>query len=906
MSKKDLNLGYKIPEFLAQDATHEPTMHLIRAENGSVVTALGRRPSEILCVQGIRDTVNNWRENEYEGASETTKKLFHWWFEESRQTALFGDYRPYWVQREAIETLVYLLEIEGRPDAWKLIEKFGVWNSKDLIQETFSLQRTMDGEPQLNIPTSADPVKLPPDDLPRYAIKAATGSGKTMVMAHIIAWSYFHANREKGSRQANNFLILSPNVIVFERLKKDFEGGKTFADLQMAPPGWKIQIQVILRGDSIEPAGKNSLVVTNIQQLYENRVTWTPKNAVEAILGRPPVKGQNQERATIERVRGMKRLMVLNDEAHHLHDDELEWNKILLGLHEKNPLVTWLDFSATPKMQNGSVFPWVVTDYPLAQAVEQQIVKFPVVVKGIDFEDPTGVNNDNAVEKYGKWLTAGVERLRAHEKAYAGNSHNKPVMFIMCESVKHAESVGEWLSNPKSGFKFKSEEVLIIHTKDDNEGSVKQADLEILRDQANAIDSDDSPVRVVVSVLILREGWDVRNVTVVLGLRPGNARSEILPEQAVGRGLRLMPQVLGTQVLEVLGTPAFQSLVAGLEDEGVIIGVKDEGEKATPVMIAPTLSRKEYDISIPRTSSIFNRDFKKVEDLQAKEIPAIFTFEELKQGASAFQVQFETMQRQLLGVTDIMSKYKPLTNESIANITSRAIDEANLTDEFALLFPIVRNYITTYCFGRIVDIDDVLLRDFLSDSQYRLKIIAVVSKALGELTTVKNPITLQGKPIKLSEVKGFLWNRDHLNCTKTIFNWVPTWNSFESEFAKFLDACPDVDAFSALAESYTEFYVNYQKPSGALGRYFPDWVVRVGSGKKARHWIIETKGRVWEGTVEKDQAVEYWCSQVKSETNADWNYVRVNQDWWKRRNFTSFESLIYELANSNHDENTLI
>jgi hypothetical protein len=64
MSKTDLNLGYIIPEFPEQDATRAPTMHLIRAENGSVVTALGRRPSDILCVQSIREAVNGWRENE--------------------------------------------------------------------------------------------------------------------------------------------------------------------------------------------------------------------------------------------------------------------------------------------------------------------------------------------------------------------------------------------------------------------------------------------------------------------------------------------------------------------------------------------------------------------------------------------------------------------------------------------------------------------------------------------------------------------------------------------------------------------------------------------------------------------------------------------------------------------------
>ena len=97
-----------------------------------------------------------------------------------------------------------------------------------------------------------------------------------------------------------------------------------------------------------------------------------------------------------------------------------------------------------------------------------------------------------------------------------------------------------------------------------------------------------------------------------------------------------------------------------------------------------------------------------------------------------------------------------------------------------------------------------------------------------------------------------------------------------------------------------------RQQSRALGRYSPDWAVRVGTGKSARHWIIETKGRVWEGTLEKDQAVQYGCSQVHAETKSEWNYVRVNQDWWKKHTFTTFESLIFELAKSDPIENTVI
>jgi type III restriction enzyme len=887
-------LGYDIPDFGFIDPTIKPEFSWARTAEKVVVKNEGRRDSPELCVNQIRKRVDEWRDSGYADASETTKKLFHWWFEQPRQLAMFDNYRPYWVQREAIETLAYLIEVEKVEDVTSLLSRFGKFNTRDLFNEELKIQKNMDGMPQLVIPTSPVPLDLPQDGLSRFAVKAATGSGKTMVMAYIIFWSMAHANRESNSKMANNFLLLAPNVIVFERLRKDFEGGKIFKDLDMCPAGWNLQLQVILRGESTEPLGKNTLVLTNIQQLHDDRADWKPKNPLDKILGRAPKKGAKSERPILERVRGMKRLMVLNDEAHHVHDDDLKWNQILLDLHGRNGgLVAWLDFSATPKMQNGVIFPWVVTDYPLAQAIEHQIVKFPILVqnKGRDFGNPEGVTNDNAIEKYGAWIKAGVDRLRAHESVYGSDPANKPVMFIMCESVKHAEIVGEWLVDKKSGFKFAADEVLVIHTKGDNE-KVTDAELEILRNQANTIDSPDSPIKVVVSVLILREGWDVRNVTIVLGLRPGTAKANILPEQAVGRGLRLMPRVAGTQVLEILGTPAFHDIVKGLETEGVIIG---EGKKkAEPgVMISPTKTRSKYEISIPRTSSIYSRNYLKIDDFDPMQVDASFTKKELQAGAAKMRIKFEGLHGVgELGEEDISMDSPLSSRDAMARITQLATKTANLTDDFIRIYPLTRKYIGDRCFGEAIDLESEELSVFLSNPVHREQIVSRLAKALGDLVSVKDPVRIDGKPIMLGKVKPFLWNRKRLECVKTIFNFVPVWNDFESAFAEFLDHAPDVTAFSALAEYNTEFFVNYQKPSGALGQYFPDWVVKIGSGKSATYWIVETKGRVWEGTTEKDAAVKYWCEQVSAETGESWSYVRVNQVWWNRHSFGKFSELI--------------
>ena len=294
---------------------------------------------------------------------------------------------------------------------------------------------------------------------------------------------------------------------------------------------------------------------------YESREQeWTPQNAIEALLGRKPAKDlAASQRSMLERIKELKDLVALNDEAHHVHDDTLAWNQSLLSIHRALPkgLSLWLDFSATPKDQNGMYFPWTVCDYPLAQAVEDRIVKAPIIVTKEDdprqpARDPDHITRDNVAEKYGYWIRAAVQRWKEHDQTYR-KLGTRPVLFIMAERNTYADTIGQYLWKSKE-FGFKESEVLVIHT--DTVGEITKRDLEKARQVARDIDQSGSPIKAIVSVMMLREGWDVRAVSVVLGLRPFTARAEILPEQVIGRGLRLMTAIGPdrTQTLEVLGT----------------------------------------------------------------------------------------------------------------------------------------------------------------------------------------------------------------------------------------------------------------------------------------------------------------------------------------------------------------
>jgi hypothetical protein len=171
--------------------------------------------------------------------------------------------------------------------------------------------------------------------------------------------------------------------------------------------------------------------------------------------------------------------------------------------------------------------------------------------------------------------------------------------------------------------------VLVIHTK--NNGEISEAasgknkeELELLRRQSNEIDTWKSPYKAIVSVLMLKEGWDVRNVTTIVGLRAYAAKSNILPEQTLGRGLRRM--YFGSEQREtvsVMGTPAFMEFVESIQSEGVTFERVPMGKAGRAQGLAGSRSRpnprtRHRPRSISRCRKLtrrFNREFKDLAEL---------------------------------------------------------------------------------------------------------------------------------------------------------------------------------------------------------------------------------------------------------------------------------------------------
>jgi type III restriction enzyme len=722
--------------------------------------------------------------------------------------------------------------------------------------------------------------ELPEENLLRYAIKMATGSGKTMVMAFVIVWSYFNRLLEKDRRFADNFLIIAPNVIVYERLAKDFADAKLFYQFPFIPSAWKHlwNPTIKMRGDESPLSSSGNIIVNNIHQLYESRIKeWKPESIIEAFLGRTPQKDPTKPpQVLLERIKELDNIIVLNDEAHHVHDDELKWNEALLSIHNSIPggLTMWLDFTATPKTPNNTYYPWIICDYPLAQAVEDRIVKVPLIIHGFEKHDPEGINKSNVVVKYGAWIKAALIRWKDHFDTFK-KVKKKPVLFIMAEKNDYADKIAEAVKKISDSEKLgiKSDEILIIHT--DSSGEIKKGDLESLREEARDIDKPENKIKVIVSVLMLREGWDVQNVTLVLGLRAFD--SPILPEQAIGRGLRLMRDLSPdrTQTLEIIGNNKFEEIIKQLEDEGVGI-TTTKTPPPLPITIAPEIKRLDYDITIPATDFSYNRTYKKLEEIDVTNIPSLFTSSKLKDDIKTvlkmtmFQIDYEIHQ------TVIDDEFLELGRDLLSHITREVMRKARLTDCFHILYPKVEQYILNVCFeSKLTNIENENLRKELKDISIREIIIDHLAAAIGKATVEKKTIKVMGKPIKLSNTPPFTWRRKREKLAKTVFNFVALYNDFEGEFAKFLNKYEDITAFAALAG--TDFKIDYLTSKGAIRFYYPDFVAIQKVGKQKVFWILETKGREFPELDNKNKAVERWCDQVSKQTGKEWKYLMVKQ-----------------------------
>jgi type III restriction enzyme len=388
-------------------------------------------------VNQIRSRINTWRDNGYPGVTGITKRLLEHWFDKNQR-----EYPFFFCQLEAIETLIWLIEAPAS-------EKVGIDIQKD-------------------------------GDLARLCSKMATGSGKTVVMAMLIAWQVLNkVTYPQDTRFSKNILIIAPGLTVKERLKVlyPFGKGNYYDEFSVVPAGL------------IEKLRQGKIHILNWHKLsWESEEQIARKRSVDK-------RGAKSNEAYVREVLGdmakSRNIIVINDEAHHawrynpeahgkymrMRDmkDSAEEATIWVGgldrIHETRGILNSFDFSATPFAPSGkrtseeTLFGWVISDFGLNDAIESGLVKTPRVVIRDDalpdtktyksklyhiYQDPTVKDDINRkaepdeplpdLVRNGYYLL-GIDWLKTAEKWRESGQLTPPVMISVANTTYTAARI---------------------------------------------------------------------------------------------------------------------------------------------------------------------------------------------------------------------------------------------------------------------------------------------------------------------------------------------------------------------------------------------------------------------------------------------------------------------------------
>ncbi len=795
-------------------------------------------------VSQLRKKVMEWRDSRYEGATDTSKSLLNWWFNTPhllpQADGAMAEFQYYFAQREALETIIYLHDVVGVQDKFDLMrfDSSGAV-SAGMFDETWR----------------------------RFVVKMATGSGKTKVLSLVLTWSFYHKLYEPESGLARNFLVISPNIIVLDRIYKDFQGLRIFfedpiiLDNGIDGRNWRDDFQLTLHlQDEVRitrPTG--NIFLTNIHRVYAgDNIPASPddEDMMDYFLGKHPTGATTDSKVDLGMiVRDIDELMVLNDEAHHIHDPRMAWFKSIEDIHNRlkqkgAALSLQVDTTATPKHNNGAIFVQTVADYPLVEAISQNVVKHPVLPDAASRAKLVERQSAKYTEKYEDYIHLGVIEWR---KAYTEHEKmgKKAILFVMTDDTRNCDDVAEYLEDHYPDLK---DAVLVIHTNRSGEisestsGKAKK-EMDKLREQANAIDGPDSPYKAIISVMVLKEGWDVRNVTTIVGLRAYSAKSNILPEQTLGRGLRKMYPGSVEEYVSVVGTDAFMEFVESIQAEGVVLERKPMGEGAeakTPLVVEIDKENEKkdidaLDIEIPVLTPRAYREYKNLGDLDVGALGhrrvGYLQFSEEEQREIVFKdiTTGEVTHTTILDTAGI-ADYRSV----IGYFAQTIMKDLRLVSGYDVLYGKVKAFVQEHLFDRTVELESPNTLRNLSEPAATKTLLEIFKKAINALTVQDKGEAEIRDTIKLRQTRPFVAkDQGYIIPNKSVFNKIIGDSHLELLFARFLENCDDVVSY---AKNYlaVHFKLDYVNADGDISNYYPDFLVKLSN---KRIVIIETKGR---------------------------------------------------------------
>lgn len=843
----------------------------------------------------LRKKVKEWRDNGYSGATDTSRSLLNWWFNTPHLLSKIDDtdaeFQYYFAQREAIETIIYLYDVVEVQDKYDLMRFDSIGAiSASMFDETWR----------------------------RFVVKMATGSGKTKVLSLALAWSFFHKLYEPKSELARNFLVIAPNIIVLDRIYKDFQGLRIFLkDDPILPDNgidgrnWRDDFQLTLHlQDDVritQPTG--NIFLTNIHRVYSGEeivFSQDDEDTMDYFLGKRP-KGETID-SKVDLgiiVRDIDELLILNDEAHHIHDPRTAWFKAIADIHNRlkqkgSALSLQIDVTATPKHNNGAIFVQTIADYPLVEAISQNVVKLPVLPDVPSRAKLIERQSAKYTEKYADYIDLGVIEWRKtfveHEKM-----GKKAILFVMTDDTRNCDEVASYL---EANYVDLKDSVLVIHTKGDGEISESttgkgKAELDKLRELANSIDEVDNPYKAIVSVMILKEGWDVRNVTTIIGLRAYSAPSNILPEQTLGRGLRKMYLGHVEEYVSVVGTNAFMSFVESIQNEGIELERRPMGEGSGPktplvVEIDHENDKKDIeklDIEIPLLSPRIYREYKKLKDLvidsqgHQRIVYQLFSEEQQREILFKSVTTGELAHTTILDTTGI-ADYRSMISYFVQVI----MKDLRLISGYDILYGIVKTFIQNQLFNQHVELDNPNTLRNLSEPAACSTIIQTFKKAINNLTIQEKGDAEIRDFIKLRRTRPFVVkDQAYIIPKKSIFNRIIGDSHLELLFARFLEDCNDVVAY---AKNYwaVHFKLDYVNANGDISNYYPDFIVKLSCGSVV---IVETKGLEDLDVPFKIERLQQWVDDINlAQTSVNYDFAYVDQESFEKYRPTSFKQLL--------------
>ena len=603
-------------------------------------------------------------------------------------------------------------------------------------------------------------------------------------------------------------------------------------------------------------------------------------------------------------IRDVNDLVVLNDEAHHLHDPQSAWFKaiedIAMRLRQKgSDLSAQFDLTATPRRNDGSIFVQTISDYPLVEAIRQDVVKTPVLPDAASRAKLNKHTSSKFTGEYAEYLHLGyLEWKKSYNEL--SKMEKKAVLFVMTDDTRNCDEVAKYLEDK---YVELQDAVLVIHTKRNGEISESSSgksneELNILREQSKTIDDWGNKHKAVVSVMVLREGWDVQNVTTIVGLRPYSSEAKILPEQTLGRGLRRMFRGQGIdEKVSVVGTERFMEFVESIKSEGVDLEYRpmgDRTESAGPMVIEVDRDNKskdleKLDIELPRLTARIEREYKNLDLLD----PASFTHKRLAVKAFSADQQREIVFTSLdtgdqSHITRMDIGFNP-TYQNVVGFFARSImRDLRLVGGQDILFGKIKMFIQEQLFDKPVDLEDLNILRNLSEIAATRTISETFKKAINGLTVVDRGATQVRDRIKLSQSRPYaVKQQGYVIAKKSMFNKVVGDSHFELEFAGFLDGCPDIEAFVKNSRQMNpSLFIEYRNADGSISNYFPDFIVK---RTPKEIWIVETKGREDLDDPPKWARLKDWVADATARgEGVTYKAMFVREEEWEKQPLNGF------------------